>query len=119
MGNILSASSNLRRLTSTKINLNNAQTSSLKMMGNKIENFPRGSESNFSKLRSDEGFAYFDRTRYLSVLNSVRARAILFLRPRRFGKSLTLSMLEHFHGVQHQGQYDKLFKVFYSDSTYS
>ena len=105
-------------LTSATFNLNKAQTSTLKVMGNKIENFPRCSESNFSKLRSDEGFAYFDRTCYLSVLNSARARAILFLRPCRFGKSLTLSMIEHFHGIQHQGSYHKLFKVVYADSLY-
>ncbi|PWW72054.1 hypothetical protein C7212DRAFT_337270, partial [Tuber magnatum] len=76
-----------------------------------IQAFPRCSESNFSELRVNKRFAYFDRTRYISVLDSVDARAILFLRPRRFGKSLTLSMLEHFHGVQHRAQYDQLFKL--------
>jgi len=115
-GTMLWTRSNLRGLISTRFNSNKTQTSSLKIMGNKIESFPRCSESNFSKLRSDPGFAYFDRTRYLSILNSARDRAILFLRPRRFGKSLTISMLEHFHGIQHQGHYNELFKVFYSDS---
>ncbi|KAG0131609.1 hypothetical protein HOY82DRAFT_539353 [Tuber indicum] len=41
---------------------------------------------------------------------SIDEDAILFLRPRWFGKSLTLSMLEHFHGVQHSSQYGKLCK---------
>ncbi|RPA90761.1 hypothetical protein L873DRAFT_1820592 [Choiromyces venosus 120613-1] len=61
-------------------------------------------------MRGGKGFAYFDRSRYLSVLDSIRADAILFLRPRRFGKSITLSMLEHFHGIQHRDQYDELFQ---------
>ncbi|RPB01509.1 hypothetical protein L873DRAFT_1803211, partial [Choiromyces venosus 120613-1] len=61
-------------------------------------------------LRGNKRFAYFDRTRYVSVLDSIDARAILFLRPRRFGKSLTLSMLQHFHGIQHRDQYDELFQ---------
>ena len=35
----------------------------------------------------------------------------LLLRPRRFGKSLTLSMLEYFHGVEHKIDYANAFKV--------
>ncbi|PWW78701.1 hypothetical protein C7212DRAFT_309032, partial [Tuber magnatum] len=87
------------------------QKSSLRIESDTIKAFPRCSESNFSELRANKRFAYFDRTRYVSVLDSIDARAILFLRPRRFGKSLTLSMLEHFHGIQHRAQYDQLFKL--------
>jgi Predicted AAA-ATPase len=36
---------------------------------------------------------------------------ILFYRPRRFGKSLTISMLEHFHGLQYAGEHQSLYKV--------
>jgi hypothetical protein len=56
--------------------------------------FPMGAESNFSLLRRTKGSAYFDRTKYISVLESAESSVIVFLRPRRFGKSLTLRMLE-------------------------
>ncbi|RPA91673.1 hypothetical protein L873DRAFT_1818968, partial [Choiromyces venosus 120613-1] len=88
---------NARGLSTACLLPDKQQKSSLRINSDTIEAFPRCSESNFSALRADKGFVYFDRTRYLSTLDSIRVRAILFLRPRRFGKSLTLSMLEHFH----------------------
>ncbi|KAI5801267.1 hypothetical protein EDC01DRAFT_764735 [Geopyxis carbonaria] len=65
-------------------------------------------QSVFSDLRSS-GLPYFDRTRYISVLDSIPGDHLLFLRPRRFGKSLTLSMLEQFHGLQYKPYYESLF----------
>ncbi|RPA92487.1 hypothetical protein L873DRAFT_190163 [Choiromyces venosus 120613-1] len=100
---------NPRGLSTTTLGPDKQGKCSLRIKGNKLEAFPRCSESNFSDLRRNNSFAYFDRTRYVSVLDSIHARAILFLRPRRFGKSLTLSMLQHFHGIQHRDQYDELF----------
>ena len=85
--------------------------SSLRVQSGAIKAFPRCSESNFARLRANTNFGYFDKTSYISVLDSVSARALLFLRPRRFGKSLTLSMLEHFHGIQYRDKYDCIFKV--------
>ncbi|RPA89499.1 DUF1703-domain-containing protein [Choiromyces venosus 120613-1] len=101
---------NPRGLSTTTLGPDKQGKCSLRIKGNKLEAFPRCSESNFSDLRRNNSFAYFDRTRYVSVLDSIHARAILFLRPRRFGKSLTLSMLEHFHGIQYRDQYDELFQ---------
>ncbi|KAG0636846.1 hypothetical protein HOY80DRAFT_1024181 [Tuber brumale] len=80
------------------------------MSGEKIMGFSRGKYSNFAHLREAKGFAYFDRTKYILSLDSPVNDIILFLRPRRFGKSLTLSMLEHFHSVRHKAKYDTLFK---------
>jgi hypothetical protein len=34
---------------------------------------------------------------------------LLFLRPRRFGKSLLLSMLEHYYDIKRAEQFDALF----------
>ncbi|RPA91704.1 hypothetical protein L873DRAFT_270356 [Choiromyces venosus 120613-1] len=101
---------NPRGLSTNSLGPDKQGKCSLRIKGNKLEAFPRCSESNFSKLHGNKRFAYFDRTRYVSVLDSIDARAILFLRPRRFGKSLTLSMLQHFHGLQHRDQYDELFQ---------
>ena len=58
----------------------------------------------------DDGQAYFDRTRYISVLDTFK-EPILFYRPRRFGKSLTVDMLEHFHGLQHRNEHESLYQV--------
>ncbi|RPB03671.1 hypothetical protein L873DRAFT_1800155 [Choiromyces venosus 120613-1] len=101
---------NARGLSTARLLPQKQQKSSLRIASDTIEAFPRCSVSNFSKLRANKRFAYFDRTKYVPVLDSIDADVILFLRPRRFGKSLTLSMLEHFHGVEHRAQYGELFK---------
>jgi len=73
-----------------------------------LDNFPLGF-SNFRKLREFPGLAYFDKTSYIPVI--ARGPSVqLFCRPRRFGKSLTISMLRYFHGVEFRSQYDQLFK---------
>ncbi|RUP48769.1 hypothetical protein BC936DRAFT_144021 [Jimgerdemannia flammicorona] len=74
-----------------------------------FQHFPEDSYSDFFDLRTTPGLAYYDRTRYISVIDSL-PKVLLFLRPRRFGKSLTLSMLAHFHGVEHKISYSKLFQ---------
>jgi hypothetical protein len=66
--------------------------------------------SNFAAVRS-EGYFYVDKTSFLPVLESSDAgyRYLLFLRPRRMGKSLLLSMLEHYYDIGRAGQFDALF----------
>jgi hypothetical protein len=64
----------------------------------------------FSDLLQKDGQAYFDRTRYIFTLHELDS-FILFCRPPRFGKSLTVSMLEHFHGLQYAGEHGSLYKV--------
>lgn len=76
-----------------------------------IPKIPTGAECRFSLLRKRKGWAYFDRTKYISILEHTDLLAIVFLRPRRFGKSLALSMLECFHDVSQKGEYESLFKV--------
>jgi len=71
--------------------------------------FPLG-ESDFDVIRKIPGGAYFDKTEYIPKLAQGPA-VQLVCRPRRFGKSLTVTMLRYFHGVQFRDQYDKLFKV--------
>lgn len=83
----------------------------------RILSFPTGDESNFSQLRTTKGSAYFDRTKYITILEHMNSRATVFLRPRRFGKSLTLTMLESFHDEKQKEEYDLLFKVCSSSRT--
>ncbi|CAG8450874.1 5264_t:CDS:2 [Paraglomus occultum] len=83
--------------------------STLVLSKEKFQDFPVDALNDYSLLRTQPEYAYFDRTGYISVLDSIRHPALLFLRPRRFGKSLTLSMLAHFHGVEHRERYAELF----------
>jgi Predicted AAA-ATPase len=66
--------------------------------------------ANFGRILGEQGQVYFDRTRYISVLDRFK-KPILFLRPRRFGKSLTVNMLEHFHGLQYMDAHKSIYQV--------
>ncbi|KAI8344981.1 hypothetical protein B0O80DRAFT_38271 [Mortierella sp. GBAus27b] len=75
-----------------------------------FEGFPLNDKSSFELIRANSRYAYFDRTRYISVVDSSLENVLLFLRPRRFGKSLFLSTLAHFHGVENKHNYEALFQ---------
>jgi hypothetical protein len=55
-----------------------------------------------------QGYYYVDRTAYIPVLED-KGPTLLFLRPRRFGKSLLLSMLENYYDVKKADEFDRLF----------
>lgn len=63
-------------------------------MTNYFKKLPIGIE-NFKELREDN-FYYVDKTQLIEKLLQNWGKANLFTRPRRFGKSLTMSMLKHF-----------------------
>jgi len=84
-------------------------SSSKLVVSGELTRFPL-SKSNFSDIRGLPGLAYFDKTEYISELQD-GTDVQLFCHPKRFGKSLTVTMLRHFHGFQFRKQYNKLFKV--------
>ena len=49
----------------------------------------------FGKL-IEEGYYYVDKTLFIKELLDMRGEVNLFTRPRRFGKTLTMSMLHYF-----------------------
>ena len=59
-----------------------------------MKKLPIGVES-FEEIRK-EGFYYVDKTEMIKELLENRAKVNLFTRPRRFGKSLNMSMLKYF-----------------------
>ena len=63
---------------------------------------------NFGKL-IEENFYYVDKTQYIEKLESLGSQYLFFLRPRRFGKSLFLSMLEHYYDIKRKDDFDSLF----------
>lgn len=69
-------------------------------------NFPYG-VSDFYKIRT-RNQVYIDRTDRIPLLEEA-GDSLLFLRPRRFGKSLLLSVLENYYDVAKASEFDRLF----------
>jgi hypothetical protein len=78
--------------------------------GNMQQKIPYG-ESNFRKVVTG-GFVYIDKTTYIPQMEAAGSYLFL-LRPRRFGKSLFLSMLEHYYDSHHAADFDALFGNLY------
>ncbi len=68
--------------------------------------------SDFETLRVEE-FFYQDRTNLIPELEKWSSKYPVFLRPRRFGKSLWISVLHHYYGVEHRDKFQKLFGDLY------
>ena len=62
--------------------------------------------ADFSAIRR-EGFLYVDKTRFLRDLEN--ERHVFLLRPRRFGKSCWISILEHYYDRTRKGNFEALF----------
>jgi len=56
----------------------------------------------------DEGYFYVDRTDRIPLLEDA-GKQLLFLRPRRFGKSLWLSTLENYYDLARADDFERLF----------
>ena len=61
----------------------------------------------FRRLRM-EGYYYVDKTEYLAQMEA-RDSFIFFVRPRRFGKSLFISMMESYYDLNRKKDFKKLF----------
>ena len=53
---------------------------------------------NFEKLRNND-FYYVDKTKLIQLLMESGEKVNLFTRPRRFGKTLNMSMLRYFFEI--------------------
>lgn len=62
--------------------------------------------ADFADLR-ERGFYYVDKTRYIAQLENYNAP--VFLRPRRFGKSLLVSTLAHYYDRSKANRFEELF----------
>jgi len=67
--------------------------------------------SNFEVLR-EKNYLYVDKTSYIDILEKY-APYQFFIRPRRFGKSLFLSMLENYYDINKKDKFEKLFGDLY------
>ena len=67
----------------------------------------------------EEGFYYFDKTKFIDEVIKDGAQVKLFARPRRFGKTLNMSMLKYFFDIKKAEENRKLFKNLYIEKTES
>ena len=65
-------------------------------------------EANFYSMIT-KGHYYVDRTSFIAKLENLGNRNLLFARPRRFGKSLFISVLHHYYDIQFKDEFDMLF----------
>jgi len=66
--------------------------------------------SNFEALIK-ENYYFIDKTKYIEVLENLNEKYLIYLRPRRFGKSLFVSMLEYYYGIEYKDNnlFDELY----------
>ncbi|WP_336166335.1 AAA family ATPase, partial [Fusobacterium polymorphum] len=65
----------------------------------------------------EEDFYYFDKTKFIDEIIQDGAQVKLFTRPRRFGKTLNISMLKYFFDIKEAEKNKKLFKDLYIEKT--
>lgn len=72
--------------------------------------------SDFKKIITT-GCFYVDKTKFIEEITNNRAEVQLITRPRRFGKTLNLSMLKYFYDIEERDENRKLFNGLYIESS--
>ncbi|SHK25446.1 PD-(D/E)XK nuclease superfamily protein [Hathewaya proteolytica DSM 3090] len=67
--------------------------------------------SNFQTIR-EQNYLYIDKTKYIEILENEPPYQF-FIRPRKFGKSLFLSMLENYYDINKSHKFQELFQNLY------
>ncbi|MCP5047923.1 MAG: AAA family ATPase [bacterium] len=73
----------------------------------KIKRIPYG-VSDYEQI-VEGNFYYIDKTQFLPLIEKA-GLYLFFIRPRRFGKSLFLTMMKAYYDVSYKDQFEKLFK---------
>ena len=66
---------------------------------------------NFVAIREDNCY-YVDKTRFIEKVENAN-KFFFFIRPRRFGKSLTMSMLRHYYDINASDKFEQLYGNLY------
>ena len=77
---------------------------------NEAKRIPYGM-MNFVAVREDNCY-YVDKTRFIEKVEKAN-KYFFFIRPRRFGKSLTMSMLRHYYDINAVDKFDRLYGDLY------
>ncbi len=73
--------------------------------GENVEGMPVGHDD-FRELR-DRDLYYVDKTPLIDMVLKDQSKVMLFTRPRRFGKSLNMSMLDAYLNIRYAGERDR------------
>jgi len=65
------------------------------------------------KLLKTENYFFIDKTDYIPKIENHTSRYLMFLRPRRFGKSLLIAMLEAYYDIYFKDEFEAIFKDTY------
>ena len=68
--------------------------------------------SNFEELIKED-YYYVDKTKYIEKLENLPEKRIMFLRPRKFGKTLFTSVLEYYYDKNKADEFEELYKNTY------
>ena len=79
-------------------------------MNTKAKRIPYGM-MNFVAVREDDCY-YVDKTRFIEKVEAAN-KFFFFIRPRRFGKSLTMSMLHHYYDINDVDKFERLYGDLY------
>ncbi len=74
-------------------------------------------ESNFRKIKINNDYFYIDKTQYIEKLENLNESFVVFLRPRRFGKSLFLSTLQYYYDENSAHEFDDIFQETFIKNT--
>ena len=62
--------------------------------------------NNFNRLNR----AFVDKTDFINVIDKLDTPYPILLRPRRFGKTTFVQMLDYFYDISKKDQYDEVFR---------
>jgi hypothetical protein len=79
-------------------------------MEQNIKKIPYGM-AEFGAIQKDRMY-YVDKTRFIPVWESV-SRFVFFIRPRRFGKTLWLSVLQYYYDINEKENFEEIFRDTY------
>jgi hypothetical protein len=60
-------------------------------------------------MAREKDYLYIDKTQYIEKLENINEKYMIFLRPRRFGKSLFLSTLHYYYDEKSQDEFEAIF----------
>ena len=72
-----------------------------------MKKLPYGISDYESLIEND--YYYVDKTMYIEKLENLAERYIMFLRPRKFGKTLFTSTLENYYDIKKEEKFEKLY----------
>ena len=65
--------------------------------------------ANFNSFNEDK-VAFVDKTNFIEVIDKLDTKYPILLRPRRFGKTTFVQMLDYFYDISKKDQYDEVFR---------